>query len=175
MAQARVEFARLAWELARKGYREEEIEQAHAARDAAAAALQVIRSQIQELVVKAPSDGVVDGLDLRPGDLVAANAPVMTMLSRDEMWVRAYVPQRFLRLQVGQPLKITVDAYPEDEFVGEVTFISSQAEFTPSNVQTPDDRARLVYRIRVDLQSHEKLCAGMTANVWLEPRGEGHD
>ncbi len=175
IARAKAEFARLSWELAKQGNRAEEKEQARAARDAAAAALQVIRAQKVELVVTAPAEGVIDALDLQPGDLVAAGAPVITMLSLNDMWVRAYVPQRFLRLKVGQQLRVTVDAFPGEDFVGELTYISQQAEFTPSNVQTPDDRAKQVYRIRVTLRDNQKVRAGMTANVWLEPAGGANE
>ena len=166
---AKAEELRLAWELAKQGFRSEDIEQAKAARDAAAAALDAIRVQKKELTILAPSDGTIDSLDLQPGDLVGPNAPVMTMLSSRNLWVRAYVPQRFLQLRVGQKLRVTLDSFPGQDFDGEVTFISDQAEFTPSNVQTPDDRAKQVYRIRVTLEDDSgKLRAGMTANVWLD-------
>ncbi len=175
MAEAKVEDLRLAWELAKKGFRTEEIEQATAARNAASAALESIRKQRQELVIDSPVNGTIDSLDLQAGDLVAPNAPVMTVLS-DNMWVRAYVPQRFLKLQVGQKLRITVDTYPNQEFQGEVSFISQQAEFTPSNVQTFDDRAKQVYRIRITLPKEKgKLRPGMTANVWLDSAGSKND
>ena len=90
------------------------------------------------------------------------------MISTEKLWVRAYVPQRFLQLQVNQKLTVTIDSLPNEDFTGDVTFISRQAEFTPSNVQTPDDRARQVYRIRVMLQKDDRLRPGMTANVWLD-------
>lgn len=175
MAEAKVEDLRLAWELAKKSYRVDEIAQATAARDAASAALESMRKKRQELVIVSPVAGTIDSLDLQGGDLVAPNAPVMTVLSGN-MWVRSYVPQRFLQLQVGQKLRITVDSFPNKEFQGEVTFISHQAEFTPSNVQTPSDRAKLVYRIRATLQDDEKvLRPGMTANVWLGSASSKND
>lgn len=90
------------------------------------------------------------------------------MISTEKLWVRAYVPQRFLQLQVNQKLTVTIDSLPNEDFTGDVTFISRQAEFTPSNVQTPDDRARQVCRIRVMLQKDDRLRPGMTANVWLD-------
>ncbi len=168
-SQAANDEARLAWELAKKGFRTEEIEQATAARDSAQAALEIVRRQQGELTMTAPTSGFIDALDLQPGDLVPPNAPVMTLLATDRLWVRAYVPQRFLQLNLGQKLRVTVDSLPNQDFVGEVSFISHQAEFTPSNVQTTDDRAKLVYRIRVTLpESAATLRAGMTANVWLE-------
>lgn len=169
-SSAEVEEARLAWELAKKGFRDELIEQATAARQSAQAALDIIRQQKNELTMTAPARGFIDALDLQPGDLVPPNAPVMTLLAADRFWVRAYVPQRFLQLRVGQKLRVTVDSLPGENFSGEVSFISHQAEFTPSNVQTSDERAKLVYRIRVTItDGGEKLRAGMTANVWLEP------
>ncbi len=154
--------------------RTEDIEEAQASRDAAAAALDVIRQQKTELVIFAPTAGYVDALDLQPGDLVGPNAPVMTMLSEQRLWVRAYVPQRFLQLAVGQELKVSIDSIPDRDFRGTVSFISHQAEFTPSNVQTSDDRAKQVYRIRVALQEGvDQLRAGMTANVWLNATANG--
>ncbi len=173
-ARAEVEEARLAWELAKQGYRAEEIEQARATRDATAAALAAIGQQKTELSIVAPADGVVDALDLQPGDLVAANAPVMTLLSDQHLWVRAYVPQRFLKLALGQELRVTVDAWPGEDFRGVVTFIAQNAEFVPGNVQTVDERARQVYRIRVMLNPESgQLRSGMTADVWLSPAEGG--
>lgn len=169
IAEENVEELRQAWELSKKGFREEEVQQAIAGRNAAQAALEIIRKQKQELVVVAPSDGYIDALDLHAGDLVAPNAPIITMLVKGDLWVRAYIPQRHIKLQVGQKLKVVVDAFPDDEFIGTISFISHQAEFTPSNVQTPDDRAKQVYRIRVSLEGNDKLRAGMTANLWLDP------
>jgi HlyD family secretion protein len=169
IAQANAEKLRLAWELAKQGFRTEEIEQAEAARDAARAALEAIRKQKAELSLVSPAAGTIDSLDLHPGDLVAPNAPVLTLLSDGDLWVRAYIPQRLLKVQIGQKLRITLDSFPDEEFEGEITFISQQAEFTPSNVQTPDDRAKQVYRVRVTLvESKQKLRPGMTANVWLD-------
>jgi multidrug resistance efflux pump len=170
-AKASVDEARLAWELAQQGYRTEDVEAAAAAQEAARAALEAIRRQKQELRVIAPSSGIIDALDLQPGDLVAPNAPVMTLLSNQRLWVRAYVPQRFLQIQVGQTLRVTLDAYPSEAWEGTVSFISQQSEFTPSNVQTSDDRATQVYRIRVSLPADDRrLKPGMTANLWLDPQ-----
>ncbi len=168
-SRAAAEEARLAWELAKKGFRSEEIEKAAAARDSAQAVLEMVRRQKSELVIAAPVDGYIDALDLQAGDLVAPNAPILTLLATDRIWVRAYVPQRFLQLTVGQELRVSIDSLPNENFVGVVSFISHQAEFTPSNVQTTDERAKQVYRIRVTiLEGAEQLRVGMTANVWLQ-------
>jgi HlyD family secretion protein len=84
------------------------------------------------------------------------------------MWVRAYVPENRLHIKEGQQTRVTIDSYPDESFAGEITFISRQAEFTPRNVQTPEERSQQVFRIKVHLQEHERLRPGMAADVWLE-------
>jgi multidrug resistance efflux pump len=167
-AQAQVEEARLAWELAKQGFRQEEIDKARAARDAAQAALEAINQRIAELTIAAPVDGVVEALDLQPGDLAPAAAPVLSIMDDSRLWVRAYVPENRLDVKVGQKLEVTVDSFPGERFGGEVTFISRQAEFTPSNVQTAEERVKQVFRIKVELREGlDRLRAGMAADVWL--------
>jgi multidrug resistance efflux pump len=172
-ASAAVEEARQAWQMASRGFREEEIDQAKAARDAAQAAVEAIRRQKEELVIKSPLDGVIDALDLQPGDIVAASAPVMSIIDHRRLWVRAYVPQNRVGLQLGRKLKVTVDSFPDQTFFGSVTFIAQQTEFTPSNIQTPEEREKQVFRIKVKLgDGGEQLRPGMTADIWLDPIGE---
>jgi multidrug resistance efflux pump len=167
-ARAQVEDARLAWDLAKQGYRKEDIEKAQAARDAAKAALDAIDQRLAELIVVSPVNGVVEALDLQPGDLTGAAAPVMSIMDDGHLWVRAYVPENRLDLKIGQPMWVTVDSFPGERFAAELTFISRQAEFTPSNVQTPDERIKQVFRIKVELREGlDKLRAGMAADVLL--------
>jgi multidrug resistance efflux pump len=172
-AKAELEQARQAWLLHRRGYREEEIAQAKAAVEAAQAALRAIGQQIAELTIAAPVDAVVEAIDLRPGDLVSANAPVMSLMDTSRLWVRAYVPENHLDLAIGQQVWVTVDSYPNQRFSGHISFISRQAEFTPSNVQTPEERSKQVFRVRVTLdEGRDQLRPGMSADVWLEVSGE---
>ena len=167
-AKARLEEAEQAWRLASKGYRSEEIDRSKAARDAAHAALEVIREQKKELVIHCPTDGVIEALDLQKGDLVPAGAPVLSIMDIGHLWVRAYVPENQVGLQVGQQLTVTVDSLPDERLQGEITFISREAEFTPNNVQTLEERSKQVFRIKVDLpQGIDRVRAGMTADVWL--------
>tara|TARA_R110002049_G_scaffold4601_4_gene31878 strand:+ start:116291 stop:117421 length:1131 start_codon:yes stop_codon:yes gene_type:complete len=168
-AAARVEEARQAWQLILRGYRPEEIEQAKAARDAAQAALDAIRKQKEELSIKSPIDGIVEAIDLQPGDMVAAGAPVLAMLDKSELWVRAYVPQNRVGIQVGQRVRVTVDSYPDQPFTGEISYVARQAEFTPSNVQTVEERSKQVFRIKVTIEhDRDQLRPGMMADVWLD-------
>lgn len=167
--RAQADAARLAWELARKGFRNEEIEQARAARDAARAGVDAVRLQLDELVVRSPARGYVDVIRLRPGDLVTANASLLTIVSRDRLWLRTYLPQERLRIAPGQRLPLTVDNFPGQPLEGTVAFVSQVPEFTPGNVQTSFNRARQVYRVHVAVDSRrDELRPGMTANLWLD-------
>ena len=111
-------------------------------------------------------------MDLQPGDFAGANAPVMSIMDTNNLWIRAYVPESLLHLKEGQILRISVSSYPDRSFEGKVTFISRQAEFTPSNVQTPEERSKQVFRIKVTLTTGQELLRpGMTADVWLPEAG----
>ena len=168
-ARARVDEARAAWELLQEGYRGEEIRRAEAARDAATASLAAVRLHIEELVIRSPVDGVVEALELQAGDLVSAGAPVLAVIDLRRLWVRAYVPENQLDLRLGDRLPVTVDSFPGQRFTGELTFVARQAEFTPSNVQTPEERSKQVFRIKVQLaEGLDRLRPGMAADVWLD-------
>ena len=148
-------------------------QQAKAARDAAQAALEAIRRQKEELSIKSPINGTVEALDLQPGDMVAPSAPVLSMLDQDNLWVRAYIPQNRVGVQLGQLVRLTVDSYPEAPFEGVIIFVARQAEFTPSNVQTPEERSKQVFRIKVEIENPRGLLRpGMMVDVWLDPIGE---
>ena len=167
-ARAELEEAQQALALTSAGYRPEEIAGAKAARDAAQAALDAIRTRKKELQIVAPVDGTVEAQELQPGDLTLPGAPVMTIVDNRRLWVRAYLPENRLNVKFGQQLWVTVDSYPERRFAGEVTFLARQAEFTPSNIQTPDERAKQVFRIKVTLkEGWDVLRPGMSADVWL--------
>ena len=167
-AAAQLAEAQQALLLAQNGYRQEDIDKALATRDAAQAALDAIRKQREELVVKASIAGIVESIELRPGDLVTANAPIVTITDIDRLWVRAYLPEDELDVKQGDKLRVTIDSFPGEDFLGEVTYVSPQAEFVPGNVQTPEDRSQQVFRIKVMLsEGKEKLRPGMAADVWL--------
>jgi multidrug resistance efflux pump len=156
-------------ELLKIGTREEEIVAAQRAVDAAAAEVAALEKQIAELVVKAPVDGVIQAVELRPGDLIAANAPALTITDTSVLWVRAYVPENRLNLVIGEKVDISVDSFAGRKFKAHISFVSSQAEFTPNNVQTPEERSKQVFRIKAELdEGLDVLRAGMAADVWLK-------
>lgn len=167
-ARAQLEQAQQALQMATIGYRAEEIAEAQAAMTAAQAAVAAIEIQLGELEIKAGVNGVVEALELRPGDLVAPGGPVLSVLDTSRMWVRAYLPENRLDLKIGDKLSVTVDSFPDRIFIGHVTFVSTQAEFTPRNVQTAEERSKQVFRIKVEVDDPDKqLRAGMAADVWL--------
>ncbi len=172
-AAARVEEATQALQLMESGYRKEEVEQAAASRDAAQARVAAIQRQMDELSIRSPIAGTIEALDLQAGDMVAPGAPVLSILDRDDLWVRAYVPQSRVGVKVGQSVRVTIDSRPHEPIAGVISFVARQAEFTPSNVQTPEERSKQVYRVKIAVE-HESgdLRPGMMADVWLDQIGE---
>ncbi len=167
--RARVAEARAVSQLRQKGFRTEDIAKARAARDAAQATLQAINEQIEELTVRAPQAAVVDAVNLEPGDLIQSNAPALALVLTDQLWVRAYVPEDSLNITVGQKVWVSVDSFPGERFAAHVSFISRQAEFTPRDVQTPEERSKQVFRIKAVLdEGLDRLRPGMAADVWIE-------
>ncbi len=172
IAEQRARLAEVAATLAllEAGPRAEDLAQAEAHVEAARAAQAAIDQQLGELTIRAPVDSVVEAVDLRPGDLIAPNAPVVALLDPSELWVRAYLPENRLDIPIGQQVAIAVDSYPGRRFAGHIVYIARAAEFTPSNVQTAEKRSRQVFRVKVVLdEGCELLRAGMSADVYLEP------
>jgi len=169
-ASTRAQVARKAWEELEHGSRTEDVAAAEAALDREQERLSYLRRQRDESVVKAPASGIVQSLDLRPGDLVAANRPVATLLEPSQLWVRVYVPEPRLGLvRVGQQAAITVDTFPGRDFHGRVVEIRSRAEYTPRNIQTVDQRSEQVFGVKVAIDPTPELKPGMAALVRLAP------
>jgi multidrug resistance efflux pump len=138
---------------------------------AARAALAFDEARYRERQVAAPSAATVEVLDVRPGDLIAPNTPIATLLERDQIYVRIYIPETEIgRVRVGQKAEIRVDSFPRQTFSGSVEQINQQAEFLPRNVQTREERVHQVFgvKVRIDDSSHRVL-AGMAADVKLNP------
>ena len=172
VAKAQLAQAEEAWKLTVAGYRKEEITAAKAAMEAAEAGLKVIETQIAELVIKAPLDGVIEACDLQPGQIVSPNAPALTMLPAGNLYVRSYIPENRLDIKPGRPVAVTTDSFPGRKFAAEVTFVARQGEFTPSNIQTTEKRVEQVFRIKVSLKEGlDMLRPGMPVDV-LAGRGE---
>ncbi|HEY0554116.1 MAG TPA: HlyD family efflux transporter periplasmic adaptor subunit, partial [Thermoanaerobaculia bacterium] len=108
----------------------------------------------------------------RPGDLAAANQPVATLLEPDQIWVRVYVPEVQLgRVRIGQAAAIHVDTFPRRSFPGRVVEIRTQAEYTPRNLQTLDQRSDEVFGVKIAIDPTPELKPGMAAIVDLAEPG----
>ncbi|HVT89826.1 MAG TPA: efflux RND transporter periplasmic adaptor subunit [Tepidisphaeraceae bacterium] len=150
-----------------------QLKAAQAATESVDATVKALDEQIKELKIVAPVNGRVEAVDLQPGDLVAANAPVLSLMDTSNLWVRVYLPENHLDVQVGQKLEVTVDSFPNRKFTGHVSFVARQAEFTPGNVQTPEERSKQVFRMKVTLdEGLDVLHPGMSADVWLNTKAE---
>lgn len=136
---------------------------------AAKAQLAEIESQLREMKIVAPSDCVVEVLNVKVGDVLAQNREIATLLLPQHIWVRVYVPEPWLgHIRLGEAVKVKVDSDPERDFSGIVEQIAREAEFTPRNVQTVGERIKQVFGIKVRLDNSEgKLRAGMAADVFF--------
>ncbi len=151
------------------GFRKEEVAQAQSEVEGARARVELIRSQLDETVIKAPVDAVVEVLDLEPGDLVGAGKPMATLLRTNSLWVRAYLPEAKLGfVKTGAKVRVRVDSFPNRDFTGIVRRVSRQAEFTPRNVQTWEERVLQVFQTEVVIDDPDHILRpGMNADVTI--------
>ena len=169
-AATRARVAQESFRQLQRGSRTEDLAAARAALDREEQRLAFLLRQSEEAVVRAPADGVVESLDLRPGDLVAPNQPVARVLEPGQLWVRVWVPEPSLgHVRVGQAVAITVDSFPGREFPGKVVEIRQQGEYTPRNVQTLKQRMDQVFGVKVAVDPTPELKPGMAALVRLLP------
>jgi HlyD family secretion protein len=132
---------------------------------------QAIEAVLANMIIRAGFDGVVTVRHREPGETVAPGLPVLTVMNPDDRWVRIYIPEyRIGAVHRGQKAAIQTDTYRDKRYGGEVTYIASAAEFTPKNVQTTEERVKLVYAVKVRVTDDPgfELKPGMPADVTLE-------
>jgi HlyD family secretion protein len=171
VAEANAEQAREQLALVREGPRFERLEAQRAVVSQAEATLGRAEAALDHGVVLAANPGVVAIRHREPGESVGAGLPVVTVRNMEDRWVRIYVAgDRIGQVRIGQTAEIRSDSYPSRVFDGEVFFIGSEAEFTPRNVQTTEERVRLVYpvKVRVLEDAEEALKPGTPADVTLD-------
>lgn len=176
-AHAQVGQAEAALRLARAGQalitqRRADVAATEAAVRQAEANLRYLLTQQQNLVLTAPLSGVVLSRHANEGEVVAAGAPILTIAQLDEVWIRLYIPLPRLGLvALGQTASVTTEALPGRTLTGHVTEISQQAEFTPRNVQTHEERVKLVFAVKITLPNSEGLLKpGMPADAVIAGR-----
>jgi HlyD family secretion protein len=198
-AQARARAAEEQMKLVREGPRKEQVEQAReAARQARERAAMVkagprketiaqVRARAQQAQesakvattrlgyaeLRAPISGVVLSENVEAGEFVAAGTPVVTIGDLSNVWLRGYIPETDLGLvKLGQAVDVTTDTFPGKVYRGKISFISSQAEFTPKTVETAKERVKLVYRVKIDIPNPaQELKPGMPADAEIRSGG----
>jgi HlyD family secretion protein len=162
-AEARYRQSQATLEKFEHGNRREDV-------DLAKAGLSYDEARFRERQVVAPSAATVEVLDVRPGDLIAPNTPVATLLEKDQIYVRIYIPETEIgKVKVGQKAEVRVDSFPKTAFDGVVEQINQQAEFLPRNVQTREERVHQVIGIKIRINDPAgRVLAGMAADVKLK-------
>lgn len=143
------------------------LQQAQSVVNQSEANLALLDTQVSELSVSAPLDGVILTRNVEPGEFVQPGAVAFAMADLNNITITVYVPEdRYGQLKLGQQASVTVDSFPGEAFAAEVVHIADQAEFTPRNVQTVEGRSSTVYAIKLKVNDSEgKLKIGMPADV----------
>jgi len=138
--------------------------------------LELNRIQQGYATLSAPFDGVIVSRQAELGEVMAPGTPVLTLADLDHVWLRAYLNETDMgRVRLGQEVSVHSDAYPQKSFKGHISFIASQAEFTPKSVETHAERVTLVYRIKIDLENPDHwLLPGMPADATLQAQTALH-
>ena len=140
----------------------------------AEAVLTEARSLLDDLTIHAPATGVITTRIVNTGEVVAAGSPMFDIVDLDRLYLKVYIPEKVIgKVRLGLPARIYTDAFPDKPFPAKLRYIASQAEFTPKEVQTPDERVKLVYAVRLYLDSNpeHRLTPGLPADAvirWKE-------
>ncbi|HMC77437.1 MAG TPA: HlyD family efflux transporter periplasmic adaptor subunit [Vicinamibacterales bacterium] len=172
-AQERAQAAAETLARLRAGARPQEVDVARARVSASDAQIAALEKSVADAVVKAPVSGIVTSKLLDAGEMAAPRAPVVVITDLDHAWANLYVDERLVpQLKIGQAATLVTDA--GQRLAGTITFISPKAEFTPRNVQTADERSKLVYRVKVTVDNRDGvLKPGMPVEGELKPAAGG--
>jgi len=169
-AEAGVKLAQEEYSLVKEGPRTEIIAQARAREQAAESAVKRAEQQLRYTQIHAPMEGVVLSKSAEPGEYLNPAIPVVTLGDISHPWLRGYINEKDLgRVKLGQEVDVSTDSYPDKTYLGRISFISSQAEFTPKSVQTFEERVKLMFRIKVSLDNPDnELKPGMPADGLIQ-------
>jgi HlyD family secretion protein len=170
-ADAAVAAAQAELDLLRAGPTTADVATAEAGLKQARAALEALQVQRDKMTLRSPVEGLVASRAIEPGEIASTGTALLRLADLDHAKLTVFVPEtQIAEVRLGQPVDVAVDAYPDRTFAGNVTFIAHEAEFTPRNVQTEDQRANLVFAVTVSLENPEHLLKpGMPADATLFP------
>ena len=160
----------------KSGLRPEEVESARVKRDQAAAQADLLKKKVRDCVFLAPSKGTVTLKAIEPGELVTVGMNVLRLTNLDRITLTIYVSETELgRVKLGQPADILIDTFgPDRPFKGVVTYISPLAEFTPKNVQTKEERSKLVFGVKLEAENPDgSLKPGLPADARIYANAPG--
>lgn len=169
-AYARFVAAEQTYHKVKAGLRPEEISGARARRDGAAAQVDLLHKRIRDCAVLAPAPGTLTLRAVEPGELVGMGSNIARLTFLDRVKLTIYVPEADLgRVALGQQADVMIDTFgPDKPFRGTVTYISPSAEFTPKNVQTKEERTKLVFAVRIEIDNPDgALKPGLPADAVL--------
>lgn len=169
-AQAAYDRAQLIYNELVEGTRKEELAVERANVRQANQNLIMSRIRLSYTILRAPFDGVVLVRQAELGEVVSPGTPVVTLADLDDLWVRVYIPEPDLgKIHLDQAVDVRTDTFPNKAYRGRISFISSEAEFTPKSVETQKERVTLVYRVKVDVENpHHELKPGMPADAFIK-------
>ncbi len=170
---AMVKNAREALSLVKEGPRKEDIRMAEHRVAQLRAALATSEERLKDTVLYAPFEGVILRKNAELGETVAQGTPVFILGDLDNPWIKVYVKEDKLGLvKPGQKAKVTTDTFKGKSYEGTVSYVSSEAEFTPKTVQTQEERVRLVFGVKVSVKNENwELKPGMPADVRIDVKG----
>src|SRR5574340_1593827 len=170
VAQEQYRAAQERLKLLQSGYRKESVNAARAQLKEVQAAVESARVTLEDLQAKSPLAGVITRTHAEVGETVGAGRPVLTLTDISKPWVRVYIPENQIgKVRLGATARIKVDTFPDREFSGQVSYVASQAEFTPKNVQTQEERVKLVFAVNVTANNPDgALKPGMPADVYIK-------
>ena len=154
-AESRVKTAQEAHATLRAGARPEEVEAARARLASATAQIATLQKGVTDATLKSPVGGIVTEKLVEVGEIIAPRAPALVVVDLDRAWADVFVPEPAIpQIKIGQPATVfTDDGGPG--IAGTIGYISPKAEFTPRNVQTAEERSKLVYRVRINVDNKD--------------------
>lgn len=159
------------------GARDEIIQSLEAQLQVAKSDLILAENKIQHTKITSPIQGRISGMFLDKGENLNIGTPVLSIIDPQDLWVRVYVPEDEIgKIFINQEAQLTVNTFPNEIFTGKVTQISDQAQFTPKNVQTKDQRTSTVFPVKLQIiEGFDYLKPGITADVKLLPQEKDED
>jgi HlyD family secretion protein len=169
VAEAQNAAAQQALQKVRKLSRPEEIKAAQARLAQAEAGRDLLNKTIADATILSPTAGIVTHKSKEPGEFATPGTTLLTIADLDNVRLNIYIKGIDLgRVHLDQRAEVRIDSHPDRIFGGTVTFISPEAEFTPKNVQTQEERVKLVYRVKIQIPNPEGILKpGMPADASL--------